>query len=305
MKKRNLAIFFMILSLMSIIFFTGEIRGKTDITTFDGLRFPLESLAQEEEGYIEPVNFIEVFERASNISLFNTVYEISNNIGPRPYGTEANTEAWNWINTKLKDYYDNDISVFGYGEYWSLIGLKNGIGSTSDTVIGFSAHFDSVPGSPGADDNGSGTALYLEIARILSHYNVPITIVYLGCNAEEIGLRGSYEMGSFIKDFLDPQIIINADMILNDHPVLYHMASEYPYEEYLYFADLIDAFSQNYARGYLTLEETTVTQNYWMYSDQYSFYRHGIPSMAIYEDTMSPYYHSSEDIANQSEYNYN
>ncbi|MHA1169345.1 MAG: hypothetical protein ACTSRU_16080, partial [Candidatus Hodarchaeales archaeon] len=32
---------------------------------------------------------------------------------------------------------------------------------------------------------------------------------------------------------------------------------------------------------------------------------HGIPSMDIYEDTLSPYYHSSEDTDNQSEYNYN
>lgn len=37
----------------------------------------------------------------------------------------------------------------------------------TDTLVVVGAHHDTVPGSPGADDNGSGLAGLLELARVL------------------------------------------------------------------------------------------------------------------------------------------
>lgn len=47
------------------------------------------------------------------------------------------------------------------------------------------AHFDSVPGTPGADDNASGVAALLEIARLLAVPSLRRTVELVGFNLEE------------------------------------------------------------------------------------------------------------------------
>jgi len=53
-----------------------------------------------------------------------------------------------------------------------------------DEYIIISSHYDH-PDGPGADDNASGTAGVLEIARILSQYTFKRSILYINFNAEE------------------------------------------------------------------------------------------------------------------------
>lgn len=57
-------------------------------------------------------------------------------------------------------------------------------------IIG--AHFDSVPGSPGADDNASGMAALLEAARLYADGDPPSpTVEFAAFNLEEYGMIGS------------------------------------------------------------------------------------------------------------------
>ncbi|MFT3774987.1 MAG: M20/M25/M40 family metallo-hydrolase [Minicystis sp.] len=51
------------------------------------------------------------------------------------------------------------------------------------------AHYDSVPGTPGADDNGSGVAVLLACARALAGRGAPVG--FIAFNAEEDGMIGS------------------------------------------------------------------------------------------------------------------
>ncbi len=55
-------------------------------------------------------------------------------------------------------------------------------------VVG--AHLDSVD-TPGANDNGSGLAALMEIARIVKEIRLPVEVRCMAFGAEEIGLRGS------------------------------------------------------------------------------------------------------------------
>ncbi len=57
-------------------------------------------------------------------------------------------------------------------------------------VVG--AHFDTIANTPGADDNASGVAGMLEVARILAGRNMPWTIEFVAFTLEELGLYGSY-----------------------------------------------------------------------------------------------------------------
>ncbi len=50
---------------------------------------------------------------------------------------------------------------------------------------------DAIGASPGANDDGSGTAVSLECARVLSQHKFPATIIFLTVAGEEQGLYGS------------------------------------------------------------------------------------------------------------------
>jgi aminopeptidase YwaD len=70
---------------------------------------------------------------------------------------------------------------------------RNVIGRPSDepceTVSG--GHFDSVPAGPGANDNASGTAAVLELARVVAARDLPGVHCFVLFGAEELGLFGS------------------------------------------------------------------------------------------------------------------
>ncbi len=53
------------------------------------------------------------------------------------------------------------------------------------------AHYDAVPGSPGADDNASGVAVVLELARLMTDKNRELALEIVLFDEEERGLRGS------------------------------------------------------------------------------------------------------------------
>ncbi|MGB0952933.1 MAG: M20/M25/M40 family metallo-hydrolase [Planctomycetota bacterium] len=60
-------------------------------------------------------------------------------------------------------------------------------------VVEISAHHDTVPGTVGANDNTSGVAVMLEVARLLQEEPPLCTVRLCFFAAEEIGLRGAQE----------------------------------------------------------------------------------------------------------------
>jgi hypothetical protein len=60
--------------------------------------------------------------------------------------------------------------------------------------------FDASGIAPGANDDGSGTAVSLECARVLSKLKVPATIIFLTVAGEEQGLNGSAHFAKMAKD---------------------------------------------------------------------------------------------------------
>ncbi|MGD9688578.1 MAG: M20/M25/M40 family metallo-hydrolase [Phycisphaerales bacterium] len=58
-------------------------------------------------------------------------------------------------------------------------------------VLIVGAHFDAVPDTPGADDNATGVATLLEMARVLKDRPMKRTVRLIFFNLEEVGLVGS------------------------------------------------------------------------------------------------------------------
>lgn len=128
-------------------------------------------------------------------------------------------------NRKASEYIYEQLESFGYepelqwfspdGEHETANVVARLEGSEHPEVVYvLSSHFDSVRGSPGADDNTSGTAVLLETARVLADKDLPATIIFASLTAEEAGLVGARE---FVRraneESLDVAGVINNDMM--------------------------------------------------------------------------------------------
>lgn len=69
--------------------------------------------------------------------------------------------------------------------------------ATPSFLIG--AHFDTVEGTPGADDNASGVAVLLEAARLLSRAKPRLPVVFCAFNLEELNMVGSTHLAQKLK----------------------------------------------------------------------------------------------------------
>jgi len=74
--------------------------------------------------------------------------------------------------------------------YKNIVAEKKDVGSPERIFI-LGAHYDTVPGSPGADDNASAIAVLLEVARNIQKVNLGSTIRLIAFNLEEYGYIGS------------------------------------------------------------------------------------------------------------------
>jgi Zn-dependent M28 family amino/carboxypeptidase len=72
----------------------------------------------------------------------------------------------------------------------NVVAERSGTDPQAGTLL-VGAHYDTVKGSPGADDNASAVAVILEIARLLRSRPTPRTLKLVFFDLEEQGLRGS------------------------------------------------------------------------------------------------------------------
>lgn len=118
-------------------------------------------------------------------------------IGSRQYLQPGNVMSAEYLFLRLEAYgmsvrYEDFISPEGTLTSNVIAELP---GRDPTSIYGLLAHFDSTSeqfsNAPGADDNATGVAASLEIARILSQYDLehPVHIIFV--NAEETGIIGS------------------------------------------------------------------------------------------------------------------
>ena len=76
-------------------------------------------------------------------------------------------------------------------------------------------HFDSVPAGPGANDNASGSATVVELARVISGSPVAGRVCFATFGAEELGLHGSKAFVASLDtaDRLALRAMLNFDMV--------------------------------------------------------------------------------------------
>ncbi|NJL20468.1 MAG: M28 family peptidase [Leptolyngbyaceae cyanobacterium SM1_3_5] len=93
--------------------------------------------------------------------------------------------------------------------YENLILNLPGTRSTAPILVG--AHFDAIPGTPGADDNASGVAVLLELARSIHHAPARSPICFVAFDLEEYGLVGSR---AYANDLQEPlKLMLSLEML--------------------------------------------------------------------------------------------
>ena len=76
---------------------------------------------------------------------------------------------------------------------------------------------DATAPAPGANDDGSGTAVSLECARVLSQHRFPATIIFLTVAGEEQGLNGSAHFAKMAKaQGWNLEAVLNNDIVGGD-----------------------------------------------------------------------------------------
>lgn len=97
-------------------------------------------------------------------------------------------------------------------------------GPSADRIIVVGGHYDSratnvldaTSDAPGADDDGSGTALVLELARVMSKYTFDATVVFIAFAGEEQGLLGATAWAEMANErHLNVEAVFNNDIVGN------------------------------------------------------------------------------------------
>ena len=153
----------------------------------------------------------------SQDSAFAILRTLSVDIGPRPMGSPAEQSAMQFAVSKLHE--------FGCSEAYIMpmtvvegVNTKSGIaigvlkGRTNRIII-IGGHIDSAgPDIPGANDDGSGTACVLELARVLCKRQHESTLMFCCWGGEEQGLEGSKYFVDHFEKLDSVDLMIQIDM---------------------------------------------------------------------------------------------
>ena len=83
-----------------------------------------------------------------------------------------------------------EVALQNYGTGINVVGRRLGTSAPEQQIV-VGAHYDHIPGCHGADDNATGVAATLEIARVLAQAEFDRTILVACWDEEEDGLIGS------------------------------------------------------------------------------------------------------------------
>lgn len=172
-----------------------------------------------------------------------------------------------------------------------------------DSFLVVTAHYDHLgamgkkaDGSPaavfsGANDNASGVALMLALARHMAAHPLPYSVLFIAFAGEEAGLLGS---AHFVQNSPVPlsqmRFVVNLDMVgTGNDGIMVVNATAHPAEW-----QLLD--SLNRAHGYLThVGQRPPAPN----SDHHSFAQAGVPAFFIYTLGGTAAYHDIYDVPAQ------
>jgi hypothetical protein len=152
------------------------------------------------KSYRGPLTELTPSEKILRARLEKKVNDLSITIGERSIAEYAGMQkAMSYIEDSFtEDSYkvEKQWIVFKDKPMANIIAEKKGMTNINKVVV-IGAHYDTIPGSPGADDNATGVAAMLELARIFCEIETPYNIRFVAFANEEHPGSDQKAMGSY------------------------------------------------------------------------------------------------------------
>ena len=266
---------------------------------------PLEIALQEEPTALSSIEIGSLIDDVAGNNIEQTILDLQGmgssdgtGIGSRYYTTVGNSQAAEYLFLRLESYglkvwYEDFLSWEGY----LMVNVIGEIpGEDTSAIYGVMAHFDTIAPnintSPGADDNATGLSASLEIARILSAYELhhPLRVIFV--NVEEVGIVGSEQFAERAKTEGTPyEGIFNLDSVGAARQYSYLVINGNGNTSWM--SDLYIRLNDAYGLG----QAINSQQNQAIVADDNRLRDNGIDSIMVARELygQSPYHHTGED----------
>lgn len=238
---------------------------------------------------------------------------IAVDIGARPMGSPNERRVAEFALQKFREFGLTDAYMMPIKEYPGHLGgtptnTQSGVAigvlrGKSDRIIVLGAHMDSAdPDVPGANDDGSGCAVLIELARVLSKRSNESTILFALFGGEEAGLKGSHHFIENYNDLGRVVLMLQVDMA-NGSPLLFPTLD---FDKGSAPKWLVQASYEEFAKlGYTGLHFPT---DFFVFmgampgggvgSDHEPFLQKGIPAIDFTSDARDPIHTPQDNFAN-------
>ncbi|NPD46382.1 M20/M25/M40 family metallo-hydrolase [Lentimicrobium sp. S6] len=253
-----------------------------------------QSKAQESNSYYETI--VETMD----LDILEVNLQQHVDFGSKEPGTEALVNSFNWIKSSYEEWGYEDISIdtFSYSgnECYNLIITKTGTHYPNKYVI-IDGHYDTRNG-PGANDNGTGTAIVMEIARMLKDIDTQYSVRFIHFSAEEVGLVGSnhYVNHVVVPESHNIKLVFNIDAVggvngMTNDIIVCERDESAPNSNNAASAAITDTLS-----NLMELYSSLNTEISYAYATDYvPFMEEGYVITGLYEYNETPYAHTPND----------
>jgi aminopeptidase YwaD len=247
----------------------------------------------------------------NNVSYDSILHNLQNfeSLGVKIPGTLALNNTKDRIISKYSWEGYNDISIDTFSSsgntFYNIVITKTGV-LHPDTFVIVDGHYDTHVGT-GTNDNGSGTSIIMEIARLLKNVSTEYSIRFIHFSAEELGLVGSehYVSNVVIPQNMKIRLVLNIDEVggVAGYPndtIKCESDQSYPFSNNAISAAYTDTLV-SLTHLYSSLH-TQITNAYG--SDYVPFQQNGNVITGLYEYNKSNYVHTSGDFLSHLDTSY-
>ncbi|MDQ3783754.1 MAG: M20/M25/M40 family metallo-hydrolase [Actinomycetota bacterium] len=253
---------------------------------------PDPQVPEVERGVATATSSSQRLERFSLDRAMSHVRRLAGRVGTRVRAHTGETKAARYIAGRFRSLgYRTHVKSFSVDRGRSRnVVAKWPSGARYGVVLG--AHMDTVPGSPGANDNASGVAVLLETARLIAAREPSRWVKLVAFGSEEYGADGRHHVGSsqFVRRLGARGRnrlagMVSIDMIADGRPLLTGTSGIGPPVAARSLFRIVRA-KTNIGLRYITFCDC---------SDHGPFERAGIPATFLYSGE-EPDYHSPSDV---------
>ena len=199
--------------------------------------------------------------------------------------------------------------------FYNVKGVLPTTDPKDDSLVIVGAHLDAISlnqyyqlleMAPGADDNASGVAVMIELARICHANNLHFRrdIHFMAYDGEELGLFGSYADAQKRSQAGDKiAIMLNNDMVSFQPDDNWRVTLHW-YDNALDIVNRAAELCAQYTNIDPMIPSSAAENEESEYSDSYAYYQWGYRAVFAIEYTFSTSYHTEHDVADSNNYAY-